>query len=93
VYFVDHHETWCDVDRQTVGQFTGLYDKNQKEIYEGDVVRTNRYGKCDSDKNFSGCDCFEVIFKNGGFYLSNENREFHLIDGSHVEVYGNVYGG
>lgn len=55
---------WFEVDPATVGQFTGLEDKNGKRIFEGDVVR---YG------NRTGY----VIFGNGCFCVQDSMTQNH----------------
>ena len=84
------------VDDNTVGQFTGLYDKNGKEIYEGDLIEVNGrlFGVVEWHKDgyFFINDTIVGIRSDGGEYspigemiryFSNQRHDFSIIGNIH----------
>lgn len=75
----------------TIGQFTGLTDKNGNEIYEGDIVKTKQFGKIHKEVNYAGYDIFEIQYINAQFMFFNEQRQFYLHRNTLCEIIGNIH--
>jgi uncharacterized phage protein (TIGR01671 family) len=68
-------------EQTSITQYTGLTDKNGKEIYEGDILANN-------DANW------EVGFGEGGYWMRLRERQHKFVfinEAKHSEIIGNIH--
>jgi len=80
-YDLSHYE-YAKVKPETIGQFTGLIDKNGNEIYEGDLVQHDAWDYP-----------FEVIFNDekARFVCKLQTGLTQYIDCERLVVVGNIH--
>ena len=80
----------CKVVPKTVGQYTGLVDRNGKRIFEGDIIKDCDYDHIHTvryfgDEDYPAFDCHPEI------QFCECNGLSHLVAVSAIEVIGNIH--
>lgn len=88
-----------EVERETVGQFTGLTDKNGKKIFEGDIIEIGgykyviMYGEFDSNVIKKYCEFYECKkhHKGYGLFARCDDDDCIIENNRAMAVIGNIH--